>query len=209
MAKSKTSLKNIASPKPKTEPQKIKPASKKLREIEVRGLGDWLIWMEIAKEHNNKEFITEQEEANFLEIIQKQFVEISEIQKAMSRLMTNYTELIANEMYVNHALSEIYRKVTQLEKIEKLTSQGGRKRNKELYEVVQAECISWFSKKGEKPSASKLVSLVEITMTSKKGEGRKDGNKYLSVRSASNYLRQVQAPNIEFNRQELVKSFAN
>jgi hypothetical protein len=209
MQKNMSTLREIAKTKPKKQPEKKAPTPKELRAVEIKALGDWLIWIEIAKEHNNKELVTEQVEANFLGIVKKQFTEISEMQKAFSSLMTNYTELIANEKYINHALSEIYRKVNQLEKIEKITNKGGRKRNKELYEVVQAECNSWFSKKGEKPSASKLVSLVEITMTSKKGEGRKDGNKYLSVRSASDYLRQWQEPNVEFNRQDLVKSFAN
>jgi hypothetical protein len=58
------------------------------------------------------------------------------------------------------------------------------------------------------PSASKLVSLVEFTLTSKKGEGREDGNKYISVKSASNFLKQLKEPVGEFNRQELVTSFA-
>ena len=163
----------------------------------------------IKQQIRNKEFVTEQVEANFLGIVQKQFTEISEMQKAMSKLMTNYTELLANEKYINHALSEIYRKLNQLEKIEELTSKGGRKRNLELYEVVHSECNSWFSKKGKKPSATKLTSLVEIAMTSKKGEGREDGNKYLSIKSASNFLRQWQPPGFEFNRQDLVKAFAN
>ena len=209
MQKNMTTLKEIANTKPKKQSEKKALTPKALREVESRGLGDWLIWIEIAKEHNNKELVTEQVEANFLGIVQKQFTEISEMQKAMSKLMTNYTELLANEKYINHALSEIYRKLNQLEKIEELTSKGGRKRNLELYEVVHSECNSWFSKKGKKPSATKLTSLVEIAMTSKKGEGREDGNKYLSIKSASNFLRQWQPPGFEFNRQDLVKTFAN
>lgn len=209
MPTKKISLIDIAYPKLKNEPAKKELTPKGLREVEIRGLGDWLIWIEIAKEHNNKDLVTEQVEANFLGIVQKQFTEISEMQKAMSRLMTNYTELIANEKYINHALSEIYKKVNQLEKIDKLTNKGGRKRNKELYEVANAECISWFSKTGKKPSGGKLSQLVEAVMKLKKGSARTDGNLYLPDRSARDFLRQWQPSDVEFNRQELVKSFAN
>jgi hypothetical protein len=172
MPTKKKSLIDIAYPKLKKEPVKKEPTPKALREVEIRGLGDWLIWIEIAKEHSNKELVTEQVEANFLGIIQKQFTEILEMQKAMSKLMTNYTKLIANEKYLNHALSEIYRKLNQLEKIEKLTSKGGRRPNKELYEVTNAECISWFSRTGKKPSGGKLSQLVEAVMKLKKGSAR-------------------------------------
>jgi hypothetical protein len=208
MQTKKTSLIDIANLKPQKEPKKKKPTPKALREVEIRQIGDWLLWIEIAKERSNKELVTEKVEAEMLEIIQQQFSELSKIQKALARLMTNYSELIANERYVHHALSEIFKNTTQLEKVEKLTNKGGRKRNKELYEIAHTECIAWFSKKGKMPSASKLVSLVEFTLTSKKGEGREDGNKYISVKSASNFLKQLKEPVGEFNRQELVTSFA-
>jgi hypothetical protein len=208
MQKNMTTLREIAKTKPKKHPEKKALTPKELRAIEIKALGDWLIWIEIAKEQSNKELVTEKVETEMLKIIQKQFSELSQIQKALAKLMTNYTELTANEKYINHALTHIFKSLNQLEKIERLTSKGGRKRNKEIYAVAQTECIAWFSKKGKMPSASKLVSLVEFTMTSKKGEGRKDGNKYISLKSASNFLKQLKDPVGEFNRQELVKSFA-
>jgi hypothetical protein len=209
MPKNMNTLKEIANTKPKKQPKKKEPTPKELRAVEIESLGDWLIWIEITKERSNKELVTEEKENEMLGIIQNQFSELAQIQKALARLMTNYTELTANEKYINYALTHIFKNLDQLEKIERLTNKGGRKRNKEIYEIANAECLSWFSKTGRKPSATKLTSLVEFAITSKKGEGRKDGNSYLSLRSSSDFLRQWQPPSAEFNRQELVKSFAN
>jgi hypothetical protein len=209
MQKNMTTLREIAKIKPKKHPEKKTPAPKELRAVEIKALGDWLIWIEIAKEQSNKELVTEKVESEMLKIIQKQFSELSQIQKALARLMTNYTELAANEKYINHALTNIFKNLTQLEKIEKLTNKGGRKRNKEIYEVANAECISWFSKTGKKPSGGKLSQLVEAVMKLKKGSARKDGNLYLPERSARDFLSQWRPLSVEFNRQELVKSLSN
>lgn len=209
MQKNMTTLRVIANTKTKKQSEKKAPTPKELRAVEIKALGDWLIWIEIAKEQSNKELVTEEVEIEMLKIIQKQFSELSQIQRALARLMTNYTDLAANEKYINHALTHIFKNLNQLEKIERLTNKGGRKRNKEIYEVANAECLSWFSRTRGKPSAAKLTSLVEFAITSQKGEGRKDGNSFLSIKSSSNFLRHWQPPGAEFNRQELVKSFAN
>lgn len=209
MQKNMTTLREIAKIKPKKKPEKKTPTPKELRAGEIKALGDWLIWIEIAKERSNEELVTEKVEAEMLEIIQQQFSELSKIQKALARLMTNYTELAANEKYIDHALTHIFKNLNQLEKIEQLTNQGGRKRNKEIYEVANAECIAWFSKTGKKPSGVRLSQLVEATMKLKKGSERTDGNLYLSDRTARDFLRQWRPSGFEFNRQELVKSFAN
>jgi len=209
MTKDKTKLIDIAYPKLNKKPKEKEPTPKVLRQAVISEIEDWMIWIEISKERSNKEFINEDVEAGMLEIIQKQFSEISEIQTAMSRLMTFHSELLANDKYIERALSEIHKKVGVLGEIEKITSKGGRKRNKEVYEEAHLQTMAWFSFKGKKPSANKLSSLVEVAMTAKKGVTRADGNLYLSLRSASNFLRQWQETNFEINRQELVKSFAN
>lgn len=209
MQKNMTTLREIANTKTKKQSKKKAPTPKELRAVEIKALGDWLIWIEIAKEQSNKELVTEEVEMEMLQIIQKKFSELSQIQRALARLMTNYTELAANEKYINHALTHIFKNLNQLEKIERLTNKGGRNRNKEIYEVANAECISWFSRKGRKPSGAKLSQLVEAVMKLKKGSARTDGNLYLPDRSARDFLRQWQPPGAEFNRQELVKSFAN
>lgn len=204
-----TSLKEIANAKPKKQPNKKALTPKELRALEIQALGDWLIWIEIAKEQNKKELGSETVEIEMLKIIQNQFSEISQIQKTLARLMTYHTELTANEKYINHALIHIYKNLTQLEKIEKLTNKGGRKRNKAIYEVANAQCSSWFSRTGEKPSGVKLSQLVEAAMKLEKGATRKDGNLYLSDRSARDFLKQWRPSSSEFNRQELVNSLSN
>ena len=209
MQKNMTTLKDIAKAKPKKQAKKKVLTPKELRAVEIQSLGDWLIWIEIAKEQSNKELVSEEVEMEMLKIIQKQFSELSQIQKALARLMTNYTELTANEKYINHALTHIFKNLTQLEKIEKLTNKGGRKRNKEIYEVANAQCLSWFSRTGEKPSGGKLSQLVEAVMKLEKGAARTNGNLYLSERSARDFLKQWRPTSSEFNRQELVKSFSN
>lgn len=218
MQKNMTTLKEIAKTKPKKQPKKKKepkgkkePTPKELRAVEIQALGDWLIWIEIAKERSNKELVTKENEIEFLEIIQNQFSELPQTQKALARLMTNYTELIANERYLDHAIAEIFKNVYQLERIEKITNKGGRprKNDNEILEAAKAECLAWFLKTGKKPSGFKLSQLVETAMKSKKGVAKIDGNLYLCDRRAREILSKWQPPNVEFNRQELVKSFAN
>lgn len=209
MQKNMTTLREIAKTKPKMKPKKKTPTPKELRAIEIKALGDWLIWIEIAKEQSNKELVTEKVETEMLKIIQKQFSELSQIQKALAKLMTNYTELAANEKYIDHALTHIFKNLNQLEKIEGLTNKGGRKRNKEIEEVAFKEISNWYKIKGKKPTGGELSRAVEKTMISRKGTGKKDGNLYLSERNARNKLKNWHPQNFEFNRQELVKSFAN
>ena len=181
---------------------------KRLREVELQELADWLIWAEIAKERSNKELVTAEFEADLLGIIQNQFTELPETQVAMARLMVNYSVVMANEKYLNHVLAKIYEKVNQIKKIENVTNKGGRKPNKELYEIADLVIQVEFSKTGKKPSGGKLSKLVEQQMIAKFGSIRKDGNLYLSDRSARNFIKQWQAP-VKFNRQELVSSFSN
>ena len=211
MPKNMNTLKEIANTKPKKQPKKNEPTPKELRALEIKALGDWLIWIEIAKERSNKELVTEEKENGMLKIIQKQFSELPQIQKALARLMTNYTELIANERYLDRAIAEIFKNVYQLERIEKITNKGGRprKNDNEISEVANAECLAWFLKTGKKPSGSKLSQLVEAAMKLKKGVARIDGNLYLTDRRSREFLSQWQSPNVKFNRQELVKYFAN
>lgn len=187
---------------------KKKATPKRLREVEFQELADWLIWAEIAMERSNKELDTAEFEADLLGIMQNQFTELPETHIAMARLMVKYSVLMANEKYLSHVLAKIYEKVNQIKKIEKVTNKGGRKPNKELYEIADLIIQVEFSKTGKKPSGGKLSKLVEQQMIAKFGSIRKDGNLYLSDRSARNFIKQWQAP-VKFNRQELVSSFSN
>ena len=92
---------------------------KSLKELE-----DWMIWIEISKERSNKEFVNKNVEEDMLKIIKKQFSELSEIQIALSRLMTHHSALLANNKYIEIALSKIRQKVGALGEIEKLTSRS-------------------------------------------------------------------------------------
>ena len=204
-------LKEIANSKPKKQPKKKEPTSKELRAEEIQALGDWLIWIEIAKEQSEKKWLNRAEYKSMYEGIKQEFTEISLNQEAMSVVMIKYMQLMTHEKYLNHALSEIYKKVRELEKLEKLINKGGRppKNKKEIYEIAYAECLAWFLKTGKKPSGSKLSKLVEAAMKLKKGEARIDGVLFLTDRRARSFLSQWQPPNVKFNRQELVKFFSN
>ena len=186
----------------------IKESSpKKMREAEINELSELLMWIEIAKERTTKEIVTQKTEVAFLRIIKKQFTGLQEIQLVMAKLMTEYSALMANQKYFKSAISKVNKKVDQLERIEKLTNKGGRKPNKEIYEIANSKCFSEYAKTGKKPSGGKLSLLVETEMLIKYGSHRENGNRYLSERSARNFLKQWQVP-IELNRQELVKSFS-
>lgn len=203
MQQGKNTLKSIAHMAIKN-----KPTPKKLREVELQELAEWLLWAEIAKEHSNKELVTAEFEADLLGIIKNQFTELPNTQIAMARLMVKYSVLMANEKYLTHSLIKIYQKVNALEKIEKQTNKGGRKKNIEIYEIANLECISWFNKKNKKPTGGELVRLVDAAMIAKKGSSLKNGNSYISEKSARNFVREWQPP-IKLNRQELVNSFSN
>jgi hypothetical protein len=204
MNESKNTLKQIASMKP----QKA-PAPKELREIAIKGIGDWLIWIEIDRERSSKEFITEKFESDMLSIIKRQFTQLDDAQVAMSKLITKYSALQASERYTDFALSKIYLKINDLEIIEKIKNKGGRKPRKELYDIAEIECRNWYLHRHKKPSGPELSRMVENVMVVKKGSVRVDGNPYLSHRSARDFLKYWQVPIIKFNRQELIKSFAN
>ena len=81
---------------------------KESREIAIKGIGDWLIWIEIDKERSTKEFITEKVESDMLSIIKRQFTQLENAQVAMSKLITKYSALQINERCTDFALSKIY-----------------------------------------------------------------------------------------------------
>ena len=113
MPKSKTTLREMLNPTPKKA-----TTPKELRELEIRELGEWLVWVEITKDRCNKELISEEVQIDMLGIIQKQFLELSKTQEAMSILMSKYCALIANEKYLEYVLSNINKNICQIEKIE-------------------------------------------------------------------------------------------
>ena len=204
MNESKNTLKQIATMKSK---KTLTP--KESREIAIKGIGDWLIWIEIDKERSTKEFITEKVESDMLSIIKRQFTQLENAQVAMSKLITKYSALQINERCTDFALSNIYLYINDLEKIEKIKNKGGRKPRKELYDIAETECKNWYLRRHKKPTGPELSRMVENVMIVKKGSVRVDGNPYLSHRSARAFLKYWQVPIIKFNRQELLKSFAN
>jgi hypothetical protein len=204
MLKRQQTLKQIANTEPKKAPQ-----PKELREVAIQDIGDLLIWIGIATERNVKELVTKHVESDMLSIIKRQYIGIEETQKAMSKLITVHSALLANEKYINNSLSKIYSKVKQLEEIERIKNKGGRKPNKKLYEVADAECKIWYLRTGKVPTSGELSKKMEVVMNEKNGSGRPDGILYLPTRTAREFLKDWQAPNTKFNRQKLVKSFAN
>jgi hypothetical protein len=209
MQKNMSTLRELAKTKPKKQPEKKAPTSKELRAVEIKAIGDWLIWIEIAEEQCINAWLNKKKSTAILSEIKNHFTGISELQDAMAIVMLKYLQLTSHKNYLDHALAKIYQKLSDLEKIEQIKNKGGRKPQKELYEIAYAKCLYWYEKKGVKPSGSNLSKMVDYEMTLKKGAPRKDGNLYLSVRSANDYLNQWQPPISEFNRQELVTPLAN
>jgi hypothetical protein len=204
MLNKQQTLKQIANTKPKKPPQ-----PKELREVAIQDINDFLIWIGIATERNVNELVTKHVESDMLSIIKRQYFGIEETQKAMSKLITAHAAMLANAKYINNSLTKIYSKVKQLEEIERIKNKGGRKPNKKLYEVADAECKSWYQRTGKVPTSGELSKKMEVVMNEKNGYGRPDGSMYLPTRTAREFLKDWQIPNTKFNRQKLVKSFAN
>lgn len=204
MLNKQQTLKQIANTKPKKAPQ-----PKELREIAIQNIGDLLIWIQIATKRNVKELVNKDVESDMLSIIKRQYFDIEDTQVATSKVVAAHSALLANEKYLNHALLKIYSKVKQLEEIERIKNKGGRKPNKKLYEVADAECKSWYLRTGKVPTSGELSKKMEVVMNEKNGYGRPDGSMYLPTRTAREFLKDWQIPNTKFNRQKLVKSFTN
>lgn len=201
MTKSKHSLNEIA---------KVRQATPKVQRRETLiDFSNLVAWNGFVKSDVGSELDSVEIESKMISIIQRQFQNIDDLQVALARCLVDVVNLKTHAQFDESFRAEVLKQLDRLEKIEKTTSPGGRKRNDELYKIAHEEYWNWFRIKGRKPSASELSGRVQITMEALKNSPLANGNLYLAERTARNFISQMIDPITEENRQKLVKSYLN
>jgi hypothetical protein len=183
------------------------PQPKELRKIALKEFWDLLILNHLASEDIKTELSPAKIEADMYSIIQNQFENIEDIQLALARGLREIVELRASNQLYENFFDSIYEMHKQLEKIEKVTSAGGRKINLEIYEVAFTEFNNFKKIYKRAPTGGELSRLVQPTMEKKKGESRSNGTLYMPARTAKKFINDIKRlPEIE-SWQELVKTY--
>jgi len=185
------------------------PQPKELRKLALMEFWDLLILNHLASEDIKTELSPEKIEADMYLIIQNQFENREDIQLALARGLREIVELRASNQIYKNFFDSAYKTHKKLEKIEKMTSAGGRKTNEEILKVAFIQYKQFEIKRGRAPNGGELSRLVDVFMREKKGIPRRDGNLYMAERSARLFIKNIKSlPNIE-SWQELVKSYRN
>jgi hypothetical protein len=209
MPKGKYTLKEIANTKSK------KQTPQTLREQQIKELGVLLSWNHFYMERNRDELSNEKLAPEMLEILKIQISNKDDLLILMSRMLAEIVQLRANHSFSFHVLSQIRNCCKELESIEKITNKGGRPFDWELFVVAKDSYDRFLNIHKRPPTGSDLSNLVEAEMQKVKGTRRKDkhgfptNRKYLSPRTAQDWILMLPHFESKDSRQELVKSYTS
>lgn len=161
------------------------PKPKQQRKNALDSLGEAIDWYSFAIRDSLEAAKDDQVRGDILSIIKRQKKTVRELEIDLATALTTSVKNHTLAILGGKFQTLIRERYQQLLNIESIPAAGGRKRNVIVWNTAKREYERWEAVKGKPPSSGTLSKLVEAALKNLNGEGRADGNLYLSPRNAT------------------------